>query len=321
MKGIPDFIRQHRKFAITSHARPDGDAVGSEVALTLGLRQIGKKVRVINADRHPSVYDFLPGIDEIEIGGRFTGSYDALIILECSDATRTGLPDLERHFTINIDHHPNTRPYGDLNWVDGKAAAVAEMVFLIMKEIGVEITPEIATNLYVAIMTDTGSFQFSNTSARTFEIARELVAAGADPSRIAQSVYMSHSHSKLLLLSKILDTLEIHPSRKIAWVALTQDMLRETGGSVAETEGVVNYPLSIEGIVVVAFFKEEAKNKYRVSLRSKDHYNVSRAAETFGGGGHINAAGLWAEGSLDEVKEQVIGRVERLLTETPPDVL
>ncbi len=321
MKGIPDFIRQHQKFAITSHARPDGDAIGSEIALALGLRQIGKEVRVVNADRHPSVYDFLPGIEVIQIGGRFTGLYDALIILECSDVTRTGVPDLERHFIINIDHHPNTQPYGDMNWVDDRAAAVAEMVYLIMREIGVRITPEIATNLYVAIMTDTGSFQFSNTSARTFEIARELVAAGADPSRIAQSVYMSHSPSKLLLLSKILDTLEIHPSRKIAWVALTQDMLRETGGSVAETEGVVNYPLSMEGVVVVAFFKEEGENKYRVSLRSKDHYNVSRAAEAFGGGGHINAAGLWAEGSLDDVKKQVIGRVERLLAETPPDVL
>lgn len=321
MKGIPDFIRQHRKFAITSHARPDGDAIGTEVALALALRQMGKEVRVINADRHPSVYDFLPGIEVIEIGRRFTESYDALIILECSDVTRTGLPDLERHFIINIDHHQNTQPYGDLNWVDDKAAAVAEMVFLIMKEIGVDITPEIATNLYVAIMTDTGSFQFSNTSARTFEIAQELVGSGADPSKIAQSVYMSHSHSKLLLLSKILDTLEIHPSRKIAWVSLTQEMLRETGGSVAEAEGVVNYPLSIDGIVMVAFFKEESKDKYRVSLRSKDHYNVSQAAEAFGGGGHINAAGLWAEGNLDEVKKQVINRVERVLNETPPDFL
>ncbi len=321
MKGIPDFIRHHQKFAITSHARPDGDAIGSEVALALALRQIGKDVHVVNADRHPSVYDFLPGIDLIEIGGRFTGEYDALIILECSDVTRTGVPDLERHFIINIDHHQNTQAYGDLNWVDDKAAAVAEMVFLILKEIGVEITPDIATNLYVAIMTDTGSFQFSNTSARTFEIARELVGSGADPSGIAQAVYMSHSHSKLLLLSKILDTLEIHPSGKIAWVALTQQMLRETGASVAETEGVVNYPLSINGIVMVAFFKEEGKNKYRVSLRSKDHYNVSRAAEEFGGGGHINAAGLWAEGSYEEVKKQVIHRVERLLTETPPDFL
>ncbi|RPI27594.1 MAG: bifunctional oligoribonuclease/PAP phosphatase NrnA [Acidobacteria bacterium] len=315
MDEIIHFIHQHQNFAITSHSRPDGDSLGSELALAAALTQLGKKAKIVNADPYPPAYSGLPGVEEVQRGNRLRGNYDAVFVLETSDLARTGLTGLEQHFIINIDHHRNTLPFGALNYVDDKAAAVGEVIFELIKRLGVNVTPEIATNLYVAVMTDTGSFQFSNTTANTFGVAQQLVLAGAQPAEIAQAVYMSHPESKIRLMARVLDTLEIHPSHKIAWVLLTQDMLRETGANSTATEGLVNYPLSLEGVQAVAFFREEGKNRYRVSLRSKNNYDVAAAAEFFGGGGHTNAAGLWVEGTFEEVREKVISQVVQALEE------
>ena len=307
------FVHQHSDFAITSHARPDGDSLGSELALAATLRSLGKNVRIVNCDPHPQSYVGLPDANLVNIERRLEGRHDAVFVLETTDLERTGVAGLENCVIINIDHHKGTLPYGTFNWVDGSASAVGEMVYELIRGLGVKITPEIATNLYVAILTDTGSFQFSNTTAKAFGVARELVEAGANPSEIAQMVYMSHPLSKLRLVARVLDTLEIHPSRKIAWILLTKQMLEETGASAVDTEGMVNYPLSIEGVCMVAFFREDRPKVYRISLRSKDNFDVASAAEFFGGGGHTNAAGLWAEGTFEEVKQKVIQQVERLL--------
>ncbi|RPJ50716.1 MAG: bifunctional oligoribonuclease/PAP phosphatase NrnA [Acidobacteria bacterium] len=315
MQEILKFIRDHREFAITAHARPDGDSLGSELALATALKQLGKKVEIVNADPHPQAYSQLPGIEHIRRDNRLRGKYDAVFVLETNELARTGLTGLDQHFIINIDHHRNTLPFGNLNFVDAKAAAVGEIIFELIRQLGVTITPDIATNLYVAILTDTGSFQFSNTTAHTFRVAEELVLAGAKPADIAQSVYMSHPKSKLRLLSRVLETLEVHPSEKIAWVLLTQEMLKETGANATETEGLVNYPLSLDGVVAVAFFREEGSNRYRVSLRSKNNYDVASAAEYFGGGGHTNAAGLWVDGTFEEVRDKVIAQVAQALEE------
>ncbi|MFB3901940.1 MAG: bifunctional oligoribonuclease/PAP phosphatase NrnA [Acidobacteriota bacterium] len=315
MQEILEFIRQHKEFAVTSHARPDGDSLGSELALAEALKQLGKRVEIVNADPHPQAYSGLPGIDRIRRSPCLRGKYDAVFVLETNELGRTGLTGLDRHFIINIDHHRNTLPFGNLNFVDENAAAVGEIIFELIRQLGVSITPEMATNLYVAILTDTGSFQFTNTTAHTFRIAEQLVLAGAKPAEIAQSVYMSHPKSKLRLLARVLETLEVDPSERIAWVLLTQDMLKETGANPTETEGLVNYPLSLEGVVAVAFFREEGNNRYRVSLRSKDNFDVAAAAEYFGGGGHTNAAGLWIDGSFEEVRDKVIAQVAQALEE------
>jgi bifunctional oligoribonuclease and PAP phosphatase NrnA len=313
MQDIIQFLLDHQDYAIVSHARPDGDSLGSSLALAGVLSQLGKKVDVVRADPLPYAYRALPGIGSLRRADRLERSYDAVIVLETSDFERTGLQGLQGQFIINIDHHRGTLPYGHLNWVDETAAAVAEIVYEMVERLGARLTPDIATNLYVGILTDTGSFQFSNTKARTFAIAHDLVQAGAHPAEIAQMVYMSHPKSKLRLLARVLDTLELHPSRRIAWVVLTQEMLREAGAASGDTEGMVNYPLSIKGVEVVAFFREEREGRYRISLRSKDNVDVASAAEYFGGGGHTNAAGLWAEGTFNEVRDKVVGQIEQLL--------
>jgi phosphoesterase RecJ-like protein len=244
---------------------------------------------------------------------RAEGDYEVLFVLECNNLERTGISNLECYPIVNIDHHPKNDHFGKYNWVDPSAAAVGELVFSLIKSLLGELTPEIATNLYVAILTDTGSFQFSNTSAKTFSIAAELVDAGADPAEIAQAVLMNQDESRIRLLARVLQTLEFDTSRRIAWIHLDRRMLLETGASASDTEGIVNYPLSVEGVLVSAFFREEQDGSYRVSLRSKDGSDVSAVAEQFGGGGHENAAGLSANGSLAEVKAKVLERLLALL--------
>lgn len=313
---IVRFARAHSCFAVTSHARPDGDAIGSELGLALALRRSGKTADVINADPYPQAYALLPGADTIRLSDRIENHYDGVFVLECNDLDRPGIKDLDRYYIINIDHHPKTKPFGDLNWLDSSASAVGEMIYHLAKQLNGSLTPEISMNLYAAILTDTGSFQFSNTRPETFAIVSDLVAHGADPSAIAQAVYMNQPYDKIRLLARVLTTLEMHPSKKIAWITLTQAVLKKTGASSHETEGIVNHPLSIEGVVIVAFFRQITKATYRVSLRSKDDYDVGSLAQRFGGGGHKNAAGFSLQGSLKEVQEKAISAMERLLKMT-----
>ncbi len=313
MDEIVRFVRAHNRFAITSHARPDGDAIGSELGLALALRKLSKTADVINADPHPQAYALLPGADTILIADRIENHYDGIFVLECGDLDRSGIKDLDPYYIINIDHHPKTKPFGDLNWLDSLASAVGEMIYHLAKRLNGSLTREISINLYAAILTDTGSFQFSNTRPETFVVVSDLVASGADPSAIAQMVYMNQPHNKIRLLAKVLTTLEMHPSKKIAWITMTQAVLKKTGASSHETEGIVNHPLSIRGVVMVAFFHQIAKAAYRVSLRSKDDYDVGSLAQLFGGGGHKNAAGFSLQGSLKEVQDKVISAMERLL--------
>ncbi|MEE8349119.1 MAG: bifunctional oligoribonuclease/PAP phosphatase NrnA [Acidobacteriota bacterium] len=307
------FIEDHDRFVIASHARPDGDAIGSALALALGLEGLGKTADVFGADPHPRSFLSLPGIDAIRVGARVEGNYDAALVLECNDLKRPGLEGLDQYFVVNIDHHLNTNLFGDLNWVDSSAAAVGEMIYSLLVAMDAPFSPEIATNLYVAIFTDTGSFQYSNTTAATFSIAADLVHWGARPSVVAQAIHMDQPQERIKLLGSLLDTLDIHSSGKIATITLTQQMLVDTGASANDTEGMVNYPLSINGVEMAAFFRQDQGDSYRVSLRSQDLHDVSVVARLFGGGGHKNAAGLSVEGNLDEAIAKVIGELEKLL--------
>ena len=313
MDEIIRFVQTNQRFAVTSHDRPDGDSIGSSLGLALALEQLGKTVDLFGSDPHPHHYDFLPGIQNIQITDHLEGDYDGLFVLECSELGRSGLQDLERFFVINIDHHPYTKPFGNLNWLNPTASAVGELVYYLIRSLSAELTPEIATNLYVAIMTDTGSFQFSNTHAKTFQVAGDLVSCGANPSVIAQTVYMNQPHSKFRLLSTLLGGLELHAIQRIASITLTQEMLKETGASLQDSEGFVNYPLSMEGVLLAIFFREESDKQYRVSLRSKNHYDVAAVAKRFGGGGHKNAAGLSIQGSFEEVRNALMSALEKLL--------
>jgi phosphoesterase RecJ-like protein len=313
LEKIIRLVEKNDRFLITSHQRPDGDSIGSQLALAEGLRSLGKNADIVNADPYPKNFQFLPGVERIRIDSKVADHYQALFILECNSFERSGISDLNQFVSVNIDHHPKNDHFGNLNWVDPKASAVAMLIYRLLRELNVSITSEIAINLYVAILTDTGSFQFSNTNADTFEVARELAAAGADPGQIAQSVMMSQSESKVRLLARLLATLDLDPSRRIAWIFMDQDMLKKTGASAEDTEGVVNYPLSIETVLLCAFFREEGRHSFRVSLRSKDGLDVGSVAECFGGGGHRNAAGLSLEGPFEEVRDRVLNRLTLLL--------
>lgn len=313
MQAAVAFLRQYQRYVVTSHARPDGDSIGSSLALALALEQTGKEVRVVQADSPPHAYQWLPGIDRLESTSHFPGETEAVAVLECNDLERTGVKGLQPYPLLNVDHHPGCNEYGDVNWIDPAAAAVAEMVYKLILALGVELTPEIATNLYVGISTDTGSYQFANTTAESFEVTSKLVTAGAKPGEIGERVYLSHPLSKVLLLREVLNTLFVHPSGRIATLFLTREMMDRVQAKESETEGIVTHALSIDGVMAVAFIREVGPKKWRISLRSKGRYDVGELARRYAGGGHVNAAGARMEGTRKRVFEVLIPELERIL--------
>src|SRR5205085_2943007 len=216
--------------------------------------------------------------------------YDGAIILECDGLQRTRLSGLDRHFLINIDHHRTGRSFAQVNWIDPSACATAEMIYRLARQAGATITPEIATCLYTAVLTDTGSFCYSGTNQRTFALAQELVRCGADPVVCAQSVYFSNRTGKMRLLGAALSNLERHG--ELATMFVTRDDMERCQALDEDCEGLVNYAISIAGVEVAVFFRELANSRWRVSLRSKGAINVAAIAETFGGGGHDCASGF-----------------------------
>jgi phosphoesterase RecJ-like protein len=244
-----------------------------------------------------------PGVSRIEVAGRIDDPGDAVIVMECGDLTRTGVDGFERGFVINIDHHLGNSNYGALNWFDGTAAACGEMVFELIAELGVPLTPDIATHIYVAILTDTGSFHYSSISPRTFDICRQCVEAGIDPPAIAGAIFDSNSLGRLKLFGAVLSKMELDATGRVATVYVDQKLAQECGGTYEDTEGIVNLPLTVKEIEAVAFFKEAGPDDWRVSMRSKGEIDVNAVAKEFGGGGHKNASGCSARGSFRELKQ------------------
>ncbi|MDP6580921.1 MAG: bifunctional oligoribonuclease/PAP phosphatase NrnA [Vicinamibacterales bacterium] len=310
---IRDTLLKGCSFLLTSHARPDGDSLGSQLALAEALRQLGKQVRIINADPAPDVYAFLPDLSTIEIAASVEDSFDAVVILECSDLSRAGVGGLEGRPLINIDHHPGNAMYGDINWHDVSACACAEMVFELVTALGAHITPAIATDVYVAILTDTGSFRHANITARTFEICRQIAETGIDPAAVAAHVFNNGSLGRLRLTGILLDRMRLEHHRRIAVLAVNDAMLTEAGCDPDDLEGIVNLPLAAQRVRAVVFFKETDKG-LRVSLRSKEGVDVRQVAVSFGGGGHLNAAGFTVEHLAPDTRGQILARVATAIT-------
>jgi phosphoesterase RecJ-like protein len=311
---IQEAILQRERFVLTSHARPDGDAIGSQLAMAFALRQLGKSARLVNKDPAPPQFQSFPGVGDIEVSAHARDPFDAVIVMECGDLARTEVDGFEKYFVINIDHHPGNRLFGALNWFDEGAAACAEMVADLIDALGVAWTPEIATHLYLAILTDTGGFHFSHISPRTFEICRRCVEAGAQPQAIAQAVYDSATMGRLRLMGAVLHGLVIEADGRVAVAHLSQRLLTEAGATHDDAEGVINIPLTVREIQAAVFFKEVATDRYRISLRSKGDVDVNRVASTFGGGGHKNAAGCALDGSYADVREKLLEVLWRSLT-------
>jgi phosphoesterase RecJ-like protein len=303
-------IEQRKTFVLTSHARPDGDAIGSALACGEILRSMGKEAEVVMHDPVPRIYQPLPFAERIVQADRVNGAYDAAILLECDSIQRTRLEGLDQKFLISIDHHLSGRPFAHVNWIDPAAVATAEMVFRLANEAGVRITPAIATCLYTALMTDTGSFMFEGTNEHTFTLARELVRSGADPVHCARNIYFGHSTEKMRLLGAALSNL--HREGSVAWIWVTREHMDKAEAKEEDCEGIVNYALSIQDVDVAVFFREMPDGRYRVSLRSKGKVNVSKLAEEFGGGGHACASGCSVDGPLTVAVAQVMSHLRRV---------
>ncbi|MDT4967017.1 MAG: bifunctional oligoribonuclease and phosphatase NrnA [Acidobacteriota bacterium] len=306
LSQVVELIEQKKRFAITSHIRPDGDSLGSSLGLCWLLRALDKDVEVIMRDAVPHAYQKLPGVTDVRVTPGVDRAYDAVFVIECSDITRPGLNDLDKQLIVNIDHHSTTALFGKINWIDSTASAVGEMIYNLCKATGVRVTREMAECVYTALITDTGSFHYSNTSERTFKVASELVRAGVKPAKISQAVFSSYPWSKIALLSEVLGTAKRDDSGRVACMRQTLEMQERAGASEEDTDGFVNYPLTCGTVEAVALLKECAPGTYRTSLRSKGDVNVARIAERFGGGGHRNAAGCTLHGDWEEAERTIV---------------
>jgi len=299
-------IRARHRFVVTSHARPDGDGIGSALACGQILRRLGKEAAVVMHDGVPRIYRNLPFADRA-IQADSVPPNDAVILLECDGIKRTLLEGLEHCFLINIDHHVSGRNFAQINWIDSSVMATAELVYRMARLAGVPVDADIATCLYTGLMTDTGSFMFEGTGEHTFALARELVLAGADPARCARHIYFGHSTAKLRLLGAALANL--HREGPLAWIWVTQEQMERFGAREEDCEGLVNYALSIGDVEVAIFLHELPDRRWRVSLRSKGAVNVSTVAEHFGGGGHKCASGCALDGPLAIAISRVLERL------------
>jgi len=260
-------------------------------------------------DPVPRIYQQLPFADRVKQAERVNGNFEAAILLECDSVQRTRLEGLDQHFLISIDHHHTGKRFAHVNWIDPHATSTAEMVYRLGREAGIRVTPAMATCLYTGLMTDTGSFMFQGTSEHTFSLARELVMAGADPVACARNIYFAHSTAKMRLLGAALSNL--HREGPLAWIWVTRQQMERACAKEEDTEGIVNYALSIADVEVAAFFREMPNGDYRVSLRSKGALNVAEVAARFGGGGHECASGFAVEGPLAIAVPRVIEHLRR----------
>lgn len=318
MDPIIQRIKAAGHLLVASHAEPDGDAVGSLLALGLALEKIGKRTTLFNASAIPAVYQFLTGVARITRCLPPPEGCDAAVILDCGDLSRIGpdWPEVARiPVIINIDHHITNTRFGHAQVIDGDACATAEIVHRLIPLLGVEFDPDIATAVYTGILTDTGSFRFSNTNAAAFAISREMTERGADPYHVARHVFGSYSLGRIKLLNLALNSIEISPNSKLSIMTITRGMLAETGTQAEDIDGLINYARRIEAVKVAALIQEQSngettaggRTRFHVSLRSDGTVDVAAWAGEFGGGGHMSAAGFQVESTLVEIKARLTG--------------
>ncbi|MCX6566381.1 MAG: DHH family phosphoesterase [Candidatus Aminicenantes bacterium] len=306
-------IRDCRRLAITSHLRPDGDSLCSGLALVEAFELMGKTADYVITDPIPVPFNVFPECRRIRIGQIASTGYNAVVLLECADVSRSGQTGLDGYYKINIDHHYSNSHYADINWVDAEAPAVAELVLDLCEAAGITLTPRIANHLYCAIVSDTGSFQFSNTTARAFAACHKLVSAGAQPIETSEALFHNNRPEKVILLGRVLSTLRLNPAGTIAQIGMFRKDLIELNLREVDTEDITTLARSIMGVRVVLFFKEMEPDVFRVSIRSKGSAHAAAIAEHFGGGGHAHAAGFTVYGPFARVSVEVMVSVEALL--------
>lgn len=314
IERIARIIEAGRTFLVASHESPDGDAIGSTLALTLALSDMGKEVVAYNRDGIPVEFQFLPGCQAVQTRVEPDRQFDAGFVLDAGELSRAGVWIRERcRCLVNIDHHPHSEDFGDIYAVDDTASATGVLIYRLLTAMGRTVTPDIAACIYTAILSDTGSFRYSNADPEAFTVAGRMVTAGVDPWSIASGLYESQDEHRLRLLALALPTLKVAPSTAYASIAVTLDMYRQTGALPVHTDRFVNYPRSIRGVEVAVFFRQIDDTSFKVGFRSKGSVDVGSLAREMGGGGHHNAAGATATGSLADVESWVFSRLDQLL--------
>ena len=308
-------INEGQSFLITSHVRLDGDALGSELAVYLMLRDLGKRAVIYNQDNTPEHYLFLPAAENIVHTPGDMEQYDAAFVLDCSELERVGnqaekLSKVKK--LINIDHHISNGGFCDIKLIDAQASSTGELIYRLMKEMSIKMTKDICTNLYAAILTDTGGFRYSNTRYGALWAAGTLVEKGADPQWISENIYESDPPAKLKLLAKTLETLSLDLKLKVGSLVVTNKMLQEAGASMEHTDGFVDIPRAVQGIAISVLYTQVNSNCFKLSLRSKGKVNVEKVAKKFGGGGHVNAAACRIEGDIESIKIKIIEAIKEL---------
>ena len=317
-KKTPDAIveplRQAKNILVGTHVFPDGDALGSLLALGDILESLGKKVYLYCEESASHLYDFMPGCEKVQNLLPELMSFDAAIAVDCGDRYRLGHAEdkfSEIHPFIVIDHHAGHKGFGDISWVEADRSSTGEMIFDLAMALGAEISHDAAYCLFTAIVSDTGSFKYESTSAYTFQVASQLLSRGVVPSEVAGKLFDNYSVNRLHLLEKVLGSLELYDSGTIAMISATQAMFAESGAKREDTEDFINLPRALRSVKVAAFFKETEGNDIKVSLRAKGGCDVSQVATKFGGGGHRNAAGYKKNDStIAEVRSELLKELQ-----------
>ncbi len=308
-------VRRHEAFLITSHARPDGDAIGSQLAMAFALNALGKRVRLVNHDPVPAPYRSFPGADRIMVAPAapplpdLPADAEATIVMECGDLARTEVTGLERPTVINIDHHVGNTMFGSVNWFDGSAASCAEMVADVIDALGVAWTRDIAAHLYLGIVTDTGGFRHGPISARTFQASARVAATGVSPALLSREIFDSFGVGRIRLTGALLNAMELHHNNRLAVLYYDDEILAACGATSDDTDGLVNLPLGAKDVLAVALVRKQSDTQYRVSMRSKGSVSVRDVAVAHGGGGHMNAAACKVDGTRTSVTAAVIAAV------------
>lgn len=310
-KQMKELVSRSKTAVVVSHIDPDGDTLGSMVAMGEILEKMGLDVLMFSPDGIPSVYKFIPGIEKV-VNHPPKKEFDLMVSVDASGLDRLGNAKINAKKVINIDHHPDNTNFGDINCVE-LLSAVGEVIYKIAVNFGVPITQEIAIALYVSIITDTGNFRYSNTLPSTFEIAKELVLAGANPYHISNQVYETKSVESLHILAATLNNLHYSEDKKIVWASVSRETAHQYSAKSEDFVGVIDHIRSIKECEVAVLFREEKNGQVKVNFRSKGQVNVSKIANELGGGGHVPAAGCTLNIPLDEAQTKVIDLVKKEL--------
>lgn len=313
-RAVCDVLRNHERFLICGHVRPDGDCLGSQLALGLGLRALGKEVRIFNGGPFLRHLRFIPHLDQIETHINHSWRPEVTVVCDSGRLDRVAEDFVPQGLVVNIDHHVSNDRFGDVQYVDPAASAAGEQIYHLLRRLEVPLTKDVATLLYLSLMADTGSFKFANTTHRTFEIATHLVRCGADPSWVASEFYDSQTLGTLWLKGQVFGNLHCECEGRLCWAEITQEMYRQAGGESAEPEGLVSEMRSIEGVEVSVLIHELRQGGARAGFRSRGTWDVNAIATELGGGGHHNASGCYLPGDYEQVRERILEVARRHLS-------